>query len=346
VLPIWPKAYREAAGPEGYSRAPIGTGPYRISRASAGGDIVLERFDGYYPASPKGRPAIARLDIRTVADSAGELDALLHGRADWIWSFPSEMFDAINGTPTLIAVRQESMRIGYIAMDAAGRSGADNPMTKLKARQAVCHAIDRQTITRDLVQGGARVLDAPCFPTQFGCEAAFATRYEYDPDKARHLITEAGYPNGFDTELVTYLVADYGAAVRSYLRAVGINATLTRLPIAEAVQRAGDGVDPMDMGSWGSYSINDVSAILPYFFGGSSMDSTGDAELRKLVEQGGSTTDVDLRRRAYSAAIQRITENAYWLPMNTYITNYGFSRMLNFRPYADELPRFFQASWR
>jgi peptide/nickel transport system substrate-binding protein len=346
VLPIWPKAYREAVGPDAYSRAPIGAGPYRITRASPESNIVLDRFDAYYAASPKGRPAIARLEIHTVSDSAGELDALLHGRADWIWSFPSEMFDAINGSPSLVAVRQESMRIGYISMDAAGRSGADNPMTKLKVRQAVCYAIDRQTIARDLVQGGARVLDAPCFPTQFGCEAAFATRYDYDPAKARQLLTDAGYPNGFDTELVTYLLADYGEAVASYLRAAGIRATLTRLPIAEAVRRAGEGLDPMDMGSWGSYSINDVSAIFPYFFGGTSMDSTGNAELSKLVQQGGSTTDVDERRRVYSAAIQLITANAYWLPMNTYITNYGFSRMLNFRPYADELPRFFLASWR
>ncbi len=68
--------------------------------------------------------------------------------------------------------------------------------------------------------------------------------------------------------------------------------------------------------------------------------------MKGLLEEGGSWNDVEVRRRAYSAAIRRATEQAYWLPLHTYVTTYGFSRQLNFQPWPDELPRFYMASWR
>jgi peptide/nickel transport system substrate-binding protein len=64
------------------------------------------------------------------------------------------------------------------------------------------------------------------------------------------------------------------------------------------------------------------------------------------VAEGGSTTDPDQRRKAYSAALRRISDQMYWLPLDTYVTTYAFSRQLNFKPYPDELPRFFLASWK
>ena len=64
---------------------------------------------------------------------------------------------------------------GYLSLDAAGRTGADNPITKLKVRQAIWHAIDRQAIADKLVTGGSRVPPAPCFPPQFGCDAEAAS---------------------------------------------------------------------------------------------------------------------------------------------------------------------------
>ena len=110
------------------------------------------------------------------------------------------------------------MRFGYISIDAAGRTGANNPLTNLKVRQAIFHAIDRNAISRQFMQGGSRVLDAPCFPTQFGCDATAARRYPYDPDHARALLAEAGYPNGFDTELVTYELPQLARAMQDYLK--------------------------------------------------------------------------------------------------------------------------------
>jgi peptide/nickel transport system substrate-binding protein len=244
TLPIWPKAYRERVGTDAYGKAPVGTGPYKITKVDGISEIDLERNDDYFDG-PKGHPQIARLVIHEVADAADEITEILAGRADWIWAFNPDQFETISRVPTLQAVRAESMRIGYIQFDAAGRTGADNPLTKVAVRQAIAHAIDRVTIARQLVQGGSRVLDAACYPTQFGCDQAVATKYEYDPVVAKKLLAEAGYPNGFDTELVTYVLPQYSGAIQNYLKAVGINARVTQLQVDAVVQRTTAGQNPM-----------------------------------------------------------------------------------------------------
>jgi peptide/nickel transport system substrate-binding protein len=346
VIPIYPKAYREKVGADGYAKAPIGTGPYRIVKWEAGKEVLFERFEEYWAGSAKGKPAIKTMFVRFVPDAATEFTELLAQRVDWIWQFNPDQFDNINKTPVLQAVRKESMRIGYLSIDAAGRSSADNPLTKLKVRQAIWHAIDRQTIADKLVTGGSRVPDAPCYPGQFGCDVEAAVKYDYSPEKAKALLAEAGFPNGFETELVSYVLPQWTASIQSYLQAVGIKARVSQLQVQAAVQRAWKGENPLYLGSWGSYSINDVSANMPNFFTFVNDDYARDPEMKKLLEDGGSSNDPVVRKRAYSAAIKRATEQAYWLPLHTYVTTYGFAKALDFTPYPDELPRFYLAKWK
>lgn len=346
VTPIWPKAYRERVGADGYSRAPIGTGPYRITRVDVSSTVEYERWDSYYEGGPKGRPAIRRIVARFVPDAATELTELLAGRTDWIWNMNPDQITNVSRMPNLQTARQESMRVGFLLPDAAGRSGAGNPMTHLKVRQAIFHAIDRQALAERLVGGGSRVPDAPCFPSQFGCMAEAAVRYEYNPQKARQLLAEAGFPNGFDIELTSYVQPrQWSEAVQNYLQAVGIRARLNLMQVAAQIQRAWRGELALSMGSWGSYSINDVSAIFPNYFAGGNDDYSRDAEVTRLVAEGGNSNDDEVRQRAYSAAIRRITEQAYWIPLHTYVNVYAFSRQLSFRAFPDELPRFYLARW-
>ena len=344
VLPVLPRAYRERVG-AGFSQAPVGTGPYRITRVDGTTAIDLERNGAYFDG-PKGKPAIRRLHIDEVADTAAELAALLGGHTDWIWAIGQEGSDALGRDPALLVQRQESMRVGYMNMDAAGRTGADNPLTNQKVRQAIMHAIDRTAMARQFMPGGSRVLDAPCFPTQFGCDQAIAAKYEYNPAKAKALLAEAGFPEGFETEMVGYLLPAWQAAIQAYLAAVGIRTRLTQPQAGAVTQRSIEGRNPLDLGSWGSYSINDASAFLPVFFTFGGQDYARDPEVRDLLLQGGSNTDPDVRRGAYSAAIKRITEQAYYMPLFTFVTTYAQSRTLNFKPFGDELPRFYLSSWR
>jgi peptide/nickel transport system substrate-binding protein len=187
---------------------------------------------------------------------------------------------------------------------------------------------------------------APCYPTQFGCDADAAVKYNYDPAKAKALLTEAGYPNGFEIELVSYMLPAWEAAVQNYLQAVGIKAGLTHMQVAAAIERINKGQTPLNFGSWGSYSINDVSAILPNYFTFGDADYARDPELKRLIEEGGATNEAEKRHAAYAEAIKRETEQAYWLPMFTYTTSYAYSKDLQFTPYPDELPRFYLCKWK
>ena len=343
VVPILPKEYRERVGP-GFSRAPIGTGPYRIAAVDEAGDFVLERNEAYFEG-PKGRPAIRRVAVRQVADAGAELAALASGEADWIWRYRPDLIGVLNRLPGVQTLRSEGMRVGYLVMDAAGRTGSGTPMTHTKVRQAIMHAVDRQAMARQFMPG-ARVLDAPCYPTQFGCDQGIAAKYEHDPAKARALLAEAGYPQGFETELVGPLLPQMQDAVQGYLGAVGIQARVVQMQAGLAVRRGARGRNPLGLGSWGSYSINDVSAFLPRFFGGGDQDYARDPEVQRLVLEGGEVGDPDQRRRAYSAAIRRITEQAYMLPLFTFVTTYAASRQVGFKPSPDEVPRFYLATWR
>ena len=347
VTPIHPKAYREKVGPEEFAKKPIGAGPYRIVKNEQAKEVVYERFDDYWAGSPKGKPAIKTLHVRFVPDLATSMTELLAQRADWIWNINPDQANDVNRMPHLQAVRQESMRVGYLSIDAAGRSGAGNPLTNQKVRQAIWHAINRQEIADKLVQGGSRVPVAPCFPTQFGCDADAAVKYPYDPAKAKALLAEAGFPNGFEIELVTYVQpTSWTAAMQNYLQAVGIKPKITQLQVAAAIAKAWKGENPLYHGSWGSYSINDVSAIFPVMYGGGNDDYARDPELTKLVEAGGATADQAKRKENDSAAIKLMTEKAYWLPLFTYVNTYAFSKQLQFKTFPDELPRFYMAKWQ
>ena len=348
VTPIHPKAYREKVGPEGFAANPVGAGPYKIVKNVQGQEIVFERFEGYWAGSPKGKPAIKTLHVRFVPELATEVTNLLGRQTDWIWNINPDQIAQINKMPHLQAMQQESMRIGYVSIDAAGRSGAGNPLTKLKVRQAIWHAVNRQEMADKLVQGGSRVPQAPCFPSQFGCDADAAMKYPYDPVKAKELLAEAGFPDGFDVEMLTSVTpTSWPAAVQNYLGAVGIRVRMNHMNVAPAIQKAWRGEAPLYMQSWGSYSINDVSAIFPVMYGKDANDNySKDPELEKLVAEGGSANDAAARKKAYSAAIKIMTEKAYWLPLHTYVNAYAFAKDLDFKTYPDELPRFYWAKWK
>jgi peptide/nickel transport system substrate-binding protein len=351
VLPILPKAYRERVGSDAYDKAPVGAGPYKITRIDGVNQIEMERFEEYYKDSPKGRPAIRKLVIHEVVDATTAQNEIVGGKADWTWNVIPDNMPKLAALPFLKAEGAETMRVNSLNLDAAGRTDPNGPLTKQKVRQAIIHAIDRESIAKNLMQGGSRVPPAPCFPTQFGCDAAAAVQYPYDPAKAKALLAEAGYPNGFDTEIVSYVLPQFEGAVQNYLKAVGINAKITHLQVQAQIQRSQEGKNPIDYGNWGSFSINDVASFLPQYYaptaagGFSANDFARDTELSTLVMTGGATTDEAERKKNYSAAIRRITEQAYIVPMYTSVAFYAYRKELNFKPWADELPRYYLCSW-
>jgi peptide/nickel transport system substrate-binding protein len=243
-------------------------------------------------------------------------------------------------------LRFDTMRVHFMTIDAAGRTGADNPLTKLKVRLAVITAIDRATMAKQLIQGDSQVIDTPCFPSQFGCDVSAAVKYPYDPAKAKQLLAEAGYPNGFDTELISYNSPQINAVLQNYLKAVGINLRIQQLQIGAAIQKAQAGEAPLYCGAWGSNSINDVSAFMPYFLGGGLEDYARDPDVQDLLKKAGATIDPEVRRQAYGEAIRVATERVDFVPLFSAVRYVAFSKQLTFQGFPDDLPRFYLSSWK
>jgi peptide/nickel transport system substrate-binding protein len=347
VTPIYPKAYREKVGRDGYRKEPVGAGPYRITHWDIGADVNMERFEGYYDGGGKGRPAIKKLVFKQSTDQNVVVNSLLGGQSDWIWDFQPDFVPKIAAMPNLDASRLETFRILHFTLNAAGRDDPKSPLKDVRVRKALFYAIDRQTFAKQLVQGGARVPDATCYFTQFGCDQSAAVHYDYDPAKAKALLAEAGYPNGFDIEIVNPgILTSWMGSIQAYLQAIGVRAHVTSQVSAAVQLRIEKGDVPMYVSSWGSYSINDASAFMPFFFSSNSDDLAQDPELTAALKQGGSVVDPEIRKAAYAKAIHIISDRAYMLPVSTFVRVYGTSRNLDFKPYPDEMPRFFWSKWK
>jgi peptide/nickel transport system substrate-binding protein len=346
AVPILPKAYMEAVGDAKFSQEPIGCGPYRLTRVEPGVAADMELFDGYYEGSAKGRPAIGRISLKFVTDAGTQLTELLSGNADWIWDVSNDQIENLARVPRFNVLRTPSMRIAYLRMDAAGVTGKDNPLTNIKVRQAIFHAIDRPTLARQLISPAAEVPRATCFPLQKGCNTDDAVDYPYDPDKARALLAEAGYPDGFSTKLVSFLSPNILAAIQGFLGKVGIKLEVEFLLAAAAIQKNAQGETPLYLASWGSYSVMDVSASLNKLFSGDPDDYARDEEILKYLTEAKGAIDDDERAALYSKVLNRAMEMAYIVPLYTSVMNYAFSADLEFQAQPDELPRFYEAKWK
>ena len=343
VVVIYPNEYYAKAGPKGMASKPVGTGPYKVTEVTYGKRFVLEKNENYMKGGPK-TPTIGKLVFRRIEERGTQMAELLSGGADWIWRVPPDLAKNLDGRPGFKVTQGETMRIGFIMMDAAGRAG-ENPMNNLKVRQAISHAIDRDKIRKNLMGGASRTLHAACFPTQFGCIDDDVKRYEYDPAKAKALLKEAGFEKGFETPFYAYRDRPIAEAIIGQLRTVGIKAKLTYLKAgAWREQRRKKGA-PLGFGTWGSSSINDITAIAGNWFQGSSDDHAQDKDVISWLDQG-NTTDQEVRKKVYKQAFERIADQAYWLPLFSWVYNYAYTEDLEFEPSHDEIPRFWNAKWK
>ena len=347
--PIYPKAYYSKVGTVGFGVKPIGSGPYKIVEVIPGQKIVMEKNEDYFKDSPKGQPNIGKIVWRTLPELNTQMAELMTGSLDWIYLVPPDQAAKLAKMPNLTVTPAETMRIGYLQFDSANRSGKehgmDNPFANLKVRQAVNHAINRDSIAKNLLGGQSRAVYSACFPSQFGCEQN-VKKYEYNPVKAKALLAEAGYPNGFETTLYGYRNRSFAEAMIGDLAAVGIKAKLMILKYAALREKSRAGKAQMQFLTWGSYSINDVSAIVSHFFEFEADDLARDTVVKDLLVEADSSIDTANRKKLYSDALKRIADQAYWCPMFTYVSNNCYSKDLDFTPYPDAVPRFFQAKWK
>ena len=343
---MYPAEYYAEVGPSGMGLKPVGTGPYKVVEVIPGQKFVLEKNENYHD-SPKGQPSIGKVEIRTIPDVNTQIAELFSGSLDLIWQVPADQAEKLAAMGDQFVVTNEStMRVGYLSMDAAGRSSMDpNPFQDIKVRQAVNYAIDRNALVDNLLKGKSKVVWTPCFPSQFGCDQN-VTEYPYDPVKAKELLAEAGYPDGFETEFYAYRDRDYAEAISSYLNAVGIKTDFKMLQYSALRELNMKGEVPLSFQTWGSYSINDASAMVSQFFKHGSLDTTRDDQVLEWLDVADQSNDPAKRIEYYSKALTRIADEAYWAPMFSYNTNYVMNTDVEYTPTADEVLRFTTMSWK
>lgn len=199
---------------------PVGTGPFKFVEWVRGDRVVLERNDDYF----EGKPRLDKIIVRTVREDSARVLGLEAGDNDLIVRIPPEEVPRLMREGRVRIYAEQSNRALRLGMNVSKK-----PFDDLRVRQALNYAVDKESIVKNIYQGLAAVIPTMVGPLNTGY--APVTGYPYDPTKAKKLLAEAGYPNGFKTTLWTpkgrYLKDfELTQAVQQQLAAVGVEARL------------------------------------------------------------------------------------------------------------------------
>jgi len=228
---IVPKKYVEKVGEDGFKRAPIGAGPYKFVSFDPGVELVMEAFEGYW----RKTPSVKRIAIRAIPDESTRLAALKRGEVDMIYWITGELAEELQRTPglTLKAVPVQTTFFLYFPEQWDAKS----PWHDERVRQAASLAIDRRSINEALTFGHSLLTGNSFVATTFEYYWQ-PPEPTYDLAKARQLLAEAGYPNGFEAGAYycDAAFANIGEAVLNNLHEAGIRANLRPLERAAFVK--------------------------------------------------------------------------------------------------------------
>jgi peptide/nickel transport system substrate-binding protein len=187
---IVPKKYVESVGDEGFKKAPIGAGPYRFVSFTPGVELVLEAFEGYW----RKAPSVKRLIFKSVPDETTRAAALTRGEVDVAYFLTGPVAEEVRRTPglKLVATRTNGVFFLYFAEQWDSKS----PWHDQRVRRAASLALDRKSIN-EAEQLGFAGITGNIVPRAMEF-ALPIDPHPYDPKRARQLLVEAGYPNGFD----------------------------------------------------------------------------------------------------------------------------------------------------
>lgn len=177
-----------------YSRShPVGTGAFKFVEWKKGDRIVLEANDDYWG----GRPFLDRLIFRVFPDDTARVMALLAGEVHGIADVTPDNINMLKQEKRddLKVIANVGMNVGYISMNMDKK-----PFDNLKVRQAIAHSVNKEQIVKDIFKGMADPAKNILPPTLWGYNDDVKD-YEFDLDKAKQLLVEAGYPDGFETEM-------------------------------------------------------------------------------------------------------------------------------------------------
>lgn len=316
----WPAAVIVAPESEGANAlTPVGTGPFRFVEWAEGDHVTLARYDGYWGEAP----ALATATFRFISEPATAANALRAGDVD---AFPN--FPAYETVPLFQNDRAFTVAIGATEGEVImSINNAAEPFDDLRVRQAISHAVDRQTIIDGAVFGYGIPIGSFFSPGN----AAYVDLtgvYPYDPARARALLAEAGYPDGFsfsflcrNTEFVNE--EQICQAVSAMWARIGLRPNLNLGPTT--IQDAKFDAGQFDVGTlgWANEPMIDSYSILVQVVhsktGNAGVFNWGgwkDAEIDALIDKAGATVDRDERLAMQAKALLRANELSMFIPVH------------------------------
>ncbi|MGD1880758.1 MAG: ABC transporter substrate-binding protein [Paracoccaceae bacterium] len=342
---------------EGFNsgKATIGTGPYKFVSWQPKGDLVLARNDDYW----RGEGAWETVIRKEIPNDSSRLAALKAGQVDVINYVSSVDYLALERDSAIDAVKGDSVYIMNLQLDQRedtplvraidGSDLDDNPFRDLKVRQAIDHAIDRQTMVDIVLEGLGKPANQMMPPGFFGSSEDIPMP-TYDPAKAKELLADAGYADGFEVDL--YCTADRlpgdGAICQGLgqmLTQVGIKTNVNAISKTVYFPAQARLEYSMFMNGWGT-----LTGEASYTLGGLAHSNNPDVklgafnrieykndEVDQLLQAGATMMDPDERRATYEEAMEKVVADKAYISLVQLQTVWGAKAgMLEFTPRFDE----------
>ncbi len=315
---------------------PVGTGAFTLKEWTRGSQVVVERNPTYWQ---NGLPYLDRIVVHDLAGSVIGVQRLLTGEIDYVGELTPTDVLPIESRPS---VKLSPIKVGrwYFLQWHVNTPPFDNA----KLRQAVAGAIDRQRLNEITMRGQGSVSDGPTPDGLWWYDPAVKS-LPYDPAKAKALLAEAGYPNGFSYDLSTPQVAVFqqiNQLIQEQLAAVGIKVTLRPVAASEWYARVVAGSTNMTPTRWTQRA--DPDGLLYILFHSKGFANTmkyKNDRVDALLDQARATYDVAVRKQQYGEAQKLIVED---LPMVPLIFGAEYAALRSniggFEWIPDEIPRF------
>ncbi|MEP0911554.1 ABC transporter substrate-binding protein [Leptolyngbya sp. GB1-A1] len=314
-----PNAIKAAGADYGIAGSPaVGTGPFQLKEWRTGDRVVLEKNPNYWQA---GLPKANQVVFRTIKEASSRLAELRAGTIDFSENLSPQQRQEIQSDPNLKELRRPSFNTGYLALNPSYE-----PLAKKEVRQAIAMAIDRKQLVEAFWSGLATTDAHFTPPSMREFQDTSLGDYEYNPDKAKKMLADAGYPNGFDLEL--WYPAINGAsfpnpkptaeAMAAELSLIGIRVQLNTKDWAGylADRLKSPGYQAFLLGWMGDYGDPD-NFLYPHFGKGSTTDigNWKNDRVFSLLSQARTTANTADRVKLYAEVDRILFEEAVRLPI-------------------------------
>ncbi len=271
------------------SRNANGTGAFRVKERQTDVRTVLAAHaDWWGHAAGRNEGNLAEVVMLPIKSNATRLAALLSGEVDFVLDPPTQDVARLRAAPHLKVVEGGELRVQYVAFDVFrddllhGKAGGTNPFRDLRVRQAVAHAIDAEAIRAKVMRGFSRPTGSILVPGVQGYAAEADRRVPHDREKARRLLAEAGYPDGFEVTLDAGNIqpaADIAQAVAVMLSQVGIRVRPNIVPQSSYFPKIEKHDTSFYVLSWGSGITADALYTLQALLHTANRKGEGDFNL-------------------------------------------------------------------